>query len=139
VITGVTRADLDRLTMLHAACFADAWSRDSLARLLEGPGVQGWLAGEDAFLLLRVAADEAEVLSLGTKPGARRGGLGSALVRLAITTAQAQGATRLFLEVAANNEAALALYRGLSFVEVGRRRGYYGGIDALVLARALSG
>jgi [ribosomal protein S18]-alanine N-acetyltransferase len=140
VIANITRSDLDRLAALHATCFADAWSHDFLGRLLEGPGVQGWLADDDAFLLLRVVADEAEVLSIGTRPDARRAGLARALVRHAIATAQTHGATRLFLEVAADNVAALALYRAHGFAEVGRRSAYYaGGIDALVLARRLSG
>jgi [ribosomal protein S18]-alanine N-acetyltransferase len=140
VITGVTRDDLDRLAALHAACFTDSWSRDFLTRLLDGPGVYGWLAGDDAFLLLRVVADEAEVLSIGTRPAARRAGLARTLVQQAIDAAQTRGATRLFLEVAADNVAALALYRAHGFAEVACRSAYYaGGIDALVLARRLSG
>ena len=44
------------------------------------------------------------------------------------------GATAMFLEVATGNAAALALYTGAGFVEVGRRRRYYAdGRDALVL------
>jgi [ribosomal protein S18]-alanine N-acetyltransferase len=138
VIARIGSVDLDRLVVLHAACFTEAWSRDFLMRLMEGPGVYGWLADDDAFLLLRVVADEAEVLSIGTRPDARRAGLARALVQHAIAAAQAHGATRLFLEVAADNVAALALYRAHGFMEVGRRRGYYSGIDALVLARGLS-
>jgi len=130
--------DVDRLAALHGACFADRWTAAFLAKLLAGPGVSAWTIGEDAFLLLRVAADEAEILSLGTRPAARRRGHARELVRHAVAAAQAAGARRLFLEVAADNAAAVALYRAHGFVEAGRRPRYYpGGIDALVLARAL--
>lgn len=131
-------ADLERLAVLHAACFAEAWSRDALERLLTGPGVSAWAVGDAAFLILRTAADEAEVLSIGTRPEARKRGHARALIRHGIDIARAAGARRLFLEVAADNAAAVALYRALGFAEVGRRRRYYGGrIDALVLALSL--
>jgi [ribosomal protein S18]-alanine N-acetyltransferase len=131
-------ADLDRLAALHAACFAAAWSRDSLAKLLAGPGVSAWVVDDAAFLILRTAADEAEVLSIGTRPEARRQGHGRALILHGAEIARSAGAARLFLEVADDNVAAVALYRSLGFAEVGRRRHYYDGrTDAIVLALAL--
>jgi len=136
VIHRLGTADLDRLAALHAASFAEAWSRDFLARLLAGPGVTAWAAGDDAFLILRVVADEAEILSLGTRPVARRQGLAGQLLDNAITAARSCGAGRLFLEVAADNPPALALYRRAGFAEFGRRPRYYGGkTDALMLSR----
>jgi ribosomal-protein-alanine N-acetyltransferase len=74
-------------------------------------------------------------------PGARRRGLGTALLAAAMAGARLRGAEAMFLEVAAaGNPAALGLYRGLGFVEVGRRRRYYpDGSDALVLRRDLAG
>jgi ribosomal-protein-alanine N-acetyltransferase len=48
----------------------------------------------------------------------------------------------VFLEVAASNTAAQALYRGFGFTEAGRRTGYYrrgdGVEDALVMRQDLS-
>ena len=131
-------ADLDRLAALHAACFAEAWSSEFLGRLLEGAGVSAWAADNAAFLILRIAADEAEVLSIGTRPEARRQGHAGALIRHGIEVARTAGARRLFLEVADDNAAAIALYRALGFAEVGRRRRYYDGrTDAIVLALIL--
>jgi ribosomal-protein-alanine N-acetyltransferase len=52
------------------------------------------------------------------------------------------GARALFLEVARDNDAGLALYRAAAFAEVGIRRAYYsrptGAMDALVLRRDLN-
>ena len=46
-------------------------------------------------------------------------------------------AFRHFLEVASDNGAAEALYNDQGFRTVGRRKGYYGSIDALTMRRSL--
>ena len=73
----------------------------------------------------RVAADEAEVLTLGVAPEVRRQGIATDLLRAAIAEIRARGGTAMFLEVATGNTAARALYKKFDFVEVGRRRRYY--------------
>jgi ribosomal-protein-alanine N-acetyltransferase len=138
MIAEVGPAALDCLRALRDVCFADAWSRDFLADLLAGAGVRAWIDDDCAFVILRVVAGEAEILSLGCRPEKRRQGLARALLQHAIGVARQAGATRLFLEVAADNNAARALYVALDFAEVGRRPRYYpSGIDALTLARQL--
>jgi ribosomal-protein-alanine N-acetyltransferase len=135
--------DLNALARLHAECFPETpWSRSALALLLAQPDTAAFLA-EDAsgllgFVLLRRAADEAEVLSLGVAREARRRGLaGRLLAEGRAWLGPAAG--RLFLEVAAENRAALSLYRSLGFRAVGRREKYYAdGSDALVLRRDLA-
>jgi ribosomal-protein-alanine N-acetyltransferase len=100
--------------------------------LLGQPGVSGFIDTGGGLLLLRVAADEAEILTIGVT--ARRRGIGRRLLAQAIASARAAGATAMFLEVAADNKAANALYAGAGFIQVGERRGYYpDGGDALVL------
>ena len=51
--------------------------------------------------------------------------------------ARARGASEAFLEVAEDNRAARALYARGGWAPVGRRPGYYGGGDALILRRGL--
>jgi ribosomal-protein-alanine N-acetyltransferase len=82
-------------------------------------------------------------LTLAVAPEARRRGLGRALLDAGLAAAAASGAEAMFLEVAADNAAALALYAGAGFDRVGLRRGYYPRVagsaaDALTLRRALS-
>jgi ribosomal-protein-alanine N-acetyltransferase len=89
-------------------------------------------------VLARVAAGEAEILTLAVVPGARRRGLGAALMQAALARAAEAGAREMFLEVAEGNEAARRLYGALGFAGVGRRPRYYSdGRDALVLRRSL--
>ena len=86
------------------------------------------------MILARVAADEAEILTLAVHPERRRHGLGSALLGAAVDRAIASGARSMFLEVAVTNKAARALYAAHGFVEAGLRRRYYSdGTDALIL------
>ena len=130
----------EALAQLHAACFTTPrpWSADEFAALLATPGIL-LLTADDGFLLGRVTAGEAELLTLAIHPAGRRAGHGRALVRLFLTAAAGRGADSAFLEVAADNAPALALYRQTGWTEAGRRKNYYAaGLDALVLRHDLS-
>jgi ribosomal-protein-alanine N-acetyltransferase len=124
------------LAAIHAASFPakERWGADAMALQLGLPGGFGFLADTSGFVLARVAADEAEILTLAVVPEARRTGLASNLLRAALSRAASAGAAGMILEVAEDNTAARALYAGMGFKAVGRRRGYYGaGADALVM------
>lgn len=132
----------DRLAALHAVAFAEPWGATDFAALLSQAGVFA-VDEPDGFVLMRVVADEAEILTLAVRPQARGRGLGGRLVGQGATEAAARGATRLFLEVAADNGPALALYARAGFLEAGRRPGYYARPegrrqDALILALNLT-
>ncbi len=126
---------------IHAAAFPprEAWPEQAFAAQLALPGVAGLVHPEGGVLLLRLAADEAEILTLAVLPQARRGGLARGLLAAAMQRAAKAGAGAMFLEVSAANAAARALYGAAGFAEVGRRRAYYDdGSDALVLRADLS-
>jgi ribosomal-protein-alanine N-acetyltransferase len=141
-----TAADAPELSAVHTEGFDDGWSAHDIASVLASPGAFGLLVREvggiAGFALARVAADEAELLTLAVAPAARRQGVGAALVEAVACAAAAAGARRFFLEVAADNVAALALYRAAGFATAGRRPAYYrrgaGMVDALVFARDLN-
>ena len=124
------------MAAIHATAFEakQRWGADAMALQLGLPGAFGLMAGPDGFVLARVAADEAEILTLAVVPSARRHGLARHLLQAAIARAAQLGAVAMLLEVAEANTAARALYAGLGFTQVGLRRGYYAqGLDALVL------
>ena len=127
------------MAALHAAAFppGERWGADALAVQLGLPGAAGWLQGADGFVLFRVAADEAEILTLAVHPDRQRRGVGRALLGAALASAASSGARSMFLEVAETNAPACRLYAAAGFTEVGRRPRYYrGGRDALVLRAA---
>ncbi len=128
------------LAAIHASAFhpAEAWNAEAFRAHLAMPGVSGFVHPMGGMILVRVAADEAEVLTLGVSPDARRHGLASALLRQAMTTLASHGARALFLEVSDCNLPAISLYRKAGFTDAGRRRNYYAdGSDAYVMCREL--
>ena len=124
--------DVAALARLHTMAFTDAWRENAIRDLLATPGTFA-LAVAEGFILARVAGNEAEILTLAVAPAARRKGLARALVRSAAAHAAHRGALSLFLEVGVRNDAAQALYRGLGFMPVGRRKAYYANEDADIL------
>jgi ribosomal-protein-alanine N-acetyltransferase len=124
--------DIAALAALHATSFPESWNADAIRELFAGPGVFAFFLPE-GFILARTVGDEAEILTLAVMPQARRRGLGRLLIGAAAHHAQKRGVHSLFLEVAANNIAAQALYQGQGFIAVGRRKAYYGLQDADVL------
>ena len=136
--------DAETLSQLHARAFPTAWSAEEIAQLLENPTAFAVLASESepqGFILAWSAAGDAEILTLAVTAEARRKGIGTSLVNAACAAALVRGAGAMSLDVAADNEAARALYAKLGFAEVGRRPRYYrrpeGDADALILRRAL--
>jgi ribosomal-protein-alanine N-acetyltransferase len=134
-------AEAPAMAAVHAAAFDEPWREDEFEDLLEGAGIFGFLALDEAplgMVLCRVAADEMEILTLAVDPQVRRRGVAKALVAAALGAARQAGAVESFLEVAVDNAAAAALYAGLGFRREGVRRGYYdrgahGSMDALVM------
>jgi [ribosomal protein S18]-alanine N-acetyltransferase len=132
------------LAALHGACFTTPrpWSAAEIAGLLASPLVFLLIAPQ-GFLLGRVVAGEAELLTLAVAPDARRQGVGGRLLGGFLTEAQVRGAESAFLEVAEANAAARALYAAAGFAQAGKRRGYYHAPDgtlqdALILVRTLT-
>ena len=126
--------DLDVLAALHRAAFEaqpgdEIWDAETLAELLAIPGALALIVEAGGaplgFVLGRIAAEEAEILTLALRPEARRRGLGRALVDALVARTTVLGARKVFLEVAEDNKAARDLYAAAGFQQVGRRPGYY--------------
>jgi ribosomal-protein-alanine N-acetyltransferase len=133
------------LADLHDRAFPRPWSAEDFEALLKGPGAFAVLGeGDDpkGFILCRAVAGEAEILTVAVDPAARRRGWGAALVEMAAGIAREAGAFEMFLEVAADNLAAIKLYEATGFERVGLRKGYYphpdGAKDAVVMRRVLN-
>jgi [ribosomal protein S18]-alanine N-acetyltransferase len=136
MLSSATSADSDVMAAIHASAFAgaDAWGPDVFDLQLALPNVFGLLCSSGGMILMRVAADEAEVLTLAVSPEVRRGGIGWRLLREATIRAAALGARTVFLEVSVTNIAARQLYTRTGFVQAGLRPHYYSdNSDALVL------
>ena len=132
------------MARVHAAAMTTPrpWSATEFASLLSQPGAFATDATPNAFALGRVVLDEVELLTLATHPGHRRAGLARLHLAQFHSLAAERGAAHAFLEVAADNTPARALYDGAGYTLTGTRRGYYpravgGAVNALIMARTL--
>ena len=133
---------------LHAEGFAHPWSPEEIAALIASSSTVGAAALDPVngrlrgFILSRLAADEAEILTVVVEPASQGSGVGRALLSENLRQAANAGAKAMFLEVATDNAAALALYERFGFVKVGERAGYYRRTDgtraaAVVMRKSL--
>jgi ribosomal protein S18 acetylase RimI-like enzyme len=141
--------DLVRMVELDRVCFPPeiAYSQRELRHYLNQPRCVCWLAhfrssSLSAFILVERLrhgpALHGHLLTIDVEPAARRVGTARLLLQIAEKQLKEEGAASLKLEVAANNLAALRLYRGCGFVKVGRIAGYYpNGADAEVMEKSL--
>jgi len=143
--------DIPRIAELHGANFARGWSEPEIEQMMERPEVTLLVARKvgapntplSGFNIYRQTPDEAEILSIAVDQSRRGAGLGDRLMRASIASLQGDRVKELFLEVDANNTAAIGLYRKLHFEQVGERPGYYeseegkSAVHALVMRRTL--
>lgn len=134
----------EEMAAIHAAAYRQArpWSGAEFRDLMASPLVFA-LGDARAFALIRVVADETELLTIATRPDHQRQGLARALMADWLAAATRRGARHAFLEVARDNAPARALYGACGFAECGLRRGYYArpdgpSADAVVMARSLT-
>ena len=139
--------DAETLAKLHASGFHRGWSREEFASYIAGRDTPVYIACDArrkiaGFAMLRLAADEAELITIAVDPKWRKKGVGAALLRALFDDLTMTAARKLFLEVAADNPAALKLYARHGFQKVSERQGYYARPDgrpatAIVMARDL--
>ncbi len=151
---------IDRIMTVMGAAFepayGEAWNRRQVADALAMPNTHalvidaggalipdgtGPTAAPCGFVLTRHVLDEEELLLIAVAPGARRRGVGAALMEHLFTAARARGIERIFLEMRRGNPA-IHLYNKFGFEPIGERRNYYRmangeRIDAITFARSI--
>ncbi|WP_308339999.1 N-acetyltransferase [Sulfitobacter sp. CW3] len=130
----------DQMAEIHAAAFLcdRNWNAAEITDLLTSPFVTA-LHEAGGFALTRLVAGETELLTIAVDPAHQNQGIGRRLMHKWLTC----GADTAFLEVAADNTPAIALYESLGFHQTSRRPRYYARkdgafIDALILSKDLT-
>ena len=134
---------LDRLEQLERMCFSRPWSKKMLAEELDNQCAAFLVAVEPetekavGYAGLLVGADEGYITNVAVDPSCRRRGVAAQLLQVFDNFAKGNHLAFLTLEVRPSNAAAIALYEGFGFREVGRRRNYYDlpKEDALILTK----
>lgn len=147
VLSEATPRDAAAIAKLHAASFNRGWSEDEIERLMLERNVLTHRAVANGrpigFIMSRIAAGEAEILSVAVSGSNRQRGLARRMLNQHMGRLAGLGVRVVFLEVDEDNVAARRLYQRAGFVEAGRRAGYYSTPDgkpatALVLRRNLA-
>lgn len=134
---------LDRLEQLERMCFSRPWSKKMLAEELDNQCAAFLVAVEPetekavGYAGLLVVADEGYITNVAVDPSCRRQGVAAQLLQVFDNFAKGNHLAFLTLEVRPSNAAAIALYQGFGFEEVGRRKNYYDlpKEDALILTK----
>lgn len=137
--------DIAALATLDAELFADdAWSETTWWAEFAARPRRAYTVLTAAHTILGYAGldlggEVADVMTIAVSPHCRGQGHGRTLLDHLVRTAREAGAEHLMLEVRADNEPAIGLYRRAGFVHISTRRRYYqpGDIDALILRKDL--
>jgi ribosomal-protein-alanine N-acetyltransferase len=147
VVEPATQRDAARLAQLHGASFHRGWGEGEFEAMLSERNtlVHRLRLGRKVigFAVSRMAADEAEILSIAVDAGYRGKGLSRNLLLTHLGHLAGYGVRSIFLEVEENNVPARRLYEKTGFGVIGRRERYYqqpGGeqLNALLMRRDLS-
>ena len=128
-IKAMKEAQVPQIAALERVCFSDPWSEKSILSELENP-LSCWLVAMDGerlagYIGSQTVLGETDMMNLAVDPDYRRKGLGKELILSLIEALRQRESRCLTLEVRDSNAPARALYEGLGFQEIGRRKNYY--------------
>lgn len=140
VIRRANVRDAKQLAALEARCFSDPWSEATIAHDLEFSEVLMTIVAESegaiiGYIDVQIVADECDIRRVGVDPDHRGSHIGAILMETMIHFTEKAGVVSHTLEVRADNEPALGLYKKFGFQESGRRPGYYDGEDGIRMLR----
>lgn len=134
-------SDASEMATLHARSITPNWPETDMFKHCQTDLCLGIGTPLTGFAIIRHAADQAEILTIVTDPDRRRAGLGRIILQKVHSYLRQFGVTIIFLEVAEDNQAAIALYRTCGYQQFGRRPAYYrrknGRVAALTFRKTL--
>lgn len=121
---------LDEVAQLEQICFSQPWTRAQLAEEIDNELARVFVATDDTGCVLgygglHYVLDEADVTNIAVFPEARRKGVAKAILNAMDAFCTENNMAFLTLEVRVSNEAAIALYTGAGFQQVGLRKRFY--------------
>ena len=128
-IARMEREHIESIAALERQCFSTPWTEENLLEKLDMDTAYFFVALDDdrviGYIGVNVIADSCFIDNIAVEPSCRRQGVGRALLKMAVLTADVMGTEFISLEVRESNYAAIALYRSLGFEQMGMRRDFY--------------
>ena len=143
IIRQYTTKDIDTIIRLEQAYLDSPWSRAVLIDTLKNPHTVMLVAEDGGGVIgygsYSKALDEAQINNICVDIKARRKGAGGRILEALEIAAQKAGCTKLLLEAACDNAAAIGLYKKFGYTELYVRPKYYNGTkDAIVMSKVIS-
>ena len=140
LIRRANKNDVRPIAELEKECFRFPWSERSFFEEITQNKVARYAVAERAdeivgYAGIWIVSNEGHITNVAVNPDSRRKGIARGLFAFLFDISQREGVNMYTLEVRVSNEEAIALYKGLNFIECGIRREYYDdtGEDALIM------
>ena len=129
LISALQSSHLEGVAEIERLCFAEPWSQQALALLLQDANLgvialdeQGTPIGYGGLLTV---LDEGQITNIAVHPNFRGMGVGKAILEKLIFESENRGIREISLEVRQSNHPAKALYQSHGFEIAGVRKGFY--------------
>lgn len=149
IIRDAASEDIAYIAELEKVCFPeDPWSYDSIANDISNNDNAFYIVAERekgtekeivGYVGVWKVVDECHIMNVAVEPSNRRQNIGDDLISSMIDITKQLGVNSWTLEVRADNEPAIKLYKKHGFKEAGLRKGYYeyDHMDAIIMWREL--
>lgn len=145
-IREMKNSDLDQVIEIEQKLFpTDAWTislfLEELAQVPISRSVVVGQIGQEiiGYASLRFVGKEGDINTIAIAPSHQRKGYGNLLLTWLLENAKAKGVRELFLDVRADNAAAIEMYKNAGFERIDIRRNYYdNSVDAHVMRKKIS-
>lgn len=127
----ITADDIDEVSALEQASFADPWPRSAFEEIVDKPDADYYLAEDvetghvvGGCVVFRIV-DEGDITNVAVDEAYRGRGIATELVAYAIGCNEALGIGDFTLEVRVSNAPAIRVYEKCGFESAGIRPGFY--------------
>ena len=139
IIRNLNESDVKSAALIEKNCLTTAWTEKQLSSLPENAI---YLVAEADGVVCGIGSmycvfDDCEIMNIAVSEEYRKRGIASELLKSLISLATERGCNLITLEVAENNQGAIALYDRFGFKAVGKRKGFYQQIDAIVMQKTI--
>ncbi len=141
IIRRMRECDIPRVYEIERESFDDAWDEESFAYSIGSAHDYGIVAVKDdivcGFLIMRISFDTADIINVCVAEDYRHEGMGTGLLKDALSYGAQMSIIRYILEVRKSNSPAVKLYENEGFVTQGIRKTYYSNPveDALIMIK----
>ncbi len=139
VFRPVLGSDAAKAAEVESESLSTAWSEKQILESIDNSNAVYVVAvcGETVCGIgsMYCVAGEGQIMNIAVAPDCRRRGIADGIMKLLDGEAVKRNCENITLEVAENNLSALSLYKKCGYTAVGRRKGFYGGVDALIMEK----